>query len=313
MSTVSPFDDSSAPALVSNRARARRNEQPIGDPLSRAQAELALQGSELRRLRAALREENRRREAAEAALIEARQQHDAALARASRLGAAGEMAGALAHQLGQPLAATLNYLHGCRLRLQRDDVELDSIRAALGEAIQHTEQAGGIVRHVRSFVARHEPEARATDLPALIRQTLLLVDGDCRRFGIDVQLDLAADAQAVFADALEIQQVLLNLLRNAIDAMAANTADSRRLRIASRVTADASRIAISVADSGPGIADADLPRIFESWFTTKRDGLGLGLAVCRTIVESHGGSLNVQRGDAGGAVFQFDLSRVARA
>jgi len=312
MSAVSAFDTS--PGIA--RAPARRNarvDAPADDSLSRAQAELELRGSELRRLREALRDETRRREAAEAALVEARRLHASELARVSRLNTTGEMAGALAHQLGQPLAATLNYLHGCRLRLQHDDVDLGSIQAALALAIEHSEQAGGIVSHVRQFVARHVPDAKATDLHALIRQTLGLLDGECRSQGIEMQLDLDPDAPQVLADGLEIQQVLLNLLRNALDAMAETSGRVRTLGIATRPLDNGQRIAITVSDSGPGIADADLPRIFDSWYTTKCNGLGLGLAVCRTIVESHGGNLNVQRSDAGGAVFQFDLSRVTRA
>lgn len=309
MSTASAFDDSSTLSRAPLR-RARRSDAHGDEALSRAQAELELRSSELRRTRDALREESRRREAAEAALAEARRQHDSEMARMSRLSATGEMAGALAHQLGQPLAATLNYLHGCQLRLQRDDVELDAIRFALAQAIEHTEQAGGIVGHVRNFVARHVPDARAIDLHGLIRQTLGLLDGDCRSLGIHTLLDFDAAGPQAMADPLEVQQVLLNLMRNAIDAMSASAGSNHQLCVSTATVDGGRRIAITVADNGPGIAHADLPRIFESWYTTKRNGLGLGLAVCRTIVESHGGSLTVQRNGADGAAFRFDLSLV---
>ena len=309
MSAASAYDDSSALSPAPLR-RSRRIDRPGDDALSRAQAELELRNSELRRIREALREESRRREAAEAALAEVQRQHDSELARVSRLSATGEMAGALAHQLGQPLAATLNYLHGCQLRLQHDDVELDAIRYALAQAITHTEQAGGIVGHVRNFVSRHVPDARSIDLHALIDQTLGLIDGDCLSHGIVTRLDLAADASPALADPLEIQQVLLNLMRNAIDAMSAVSGSRRELQVSTAVTDNGRRIVVTIADTGPGIAESDLPRIFDSWYTTKRNGLGLGLAVCRTIVESHGGRLCVQANGAGGAAFRFDLSLV---
>lgn len=281
--------------------------------LSRVQAELALSHSELRRMRDALRDEVRRREAAESALADARRQHAGELARVARLSTAGETAGALAHQLGQPLAATLNYLHGCQLRLQHGGFEPESIQAALALAIEQVEQAGGIVGHVRNFVSRHVPDARAIDLHALIRQTLRLIDDDCRSHGIEMHLCMAADAPQASADPLEVQQVLLNLLRNAIDAMSTTGDRPRVLQIETQIIANGQRIEVVVSDSGPGVAVADLPRIFESWYTTKRNGLGLGLAVCRTIVESHGGTLRVDTGSAGGAAFRFDLSRVEQA
>jgi len=305
MTATSTYDRSTETA----RAPARR--APRADHgLSRAQTELELRNSELRRTRDALREEARRREGAEAALAESRRRHAVELARVARLNASGEMAGALAHQLGQPLAATLNYLHGCQLRIRNGGFEPAAIEAALALAIEQVEQAGGIVGHVRNFVARHEPDAQAVDLHALIRQTLRLLDGDCRSHGIEVRLDFAAGAPQASADPLEVQQVLLNLMRNAIDAMAGSPDRRRQLHLRTRIGDDRRQIEIEVADSGPGIAAEDLPRIFESWYTTKRNGLGLGLAVCRTIVESHGGTLSVQPGGAGGAAFRFDLSLV---
>ncbi len=308
MNTVSALDSGSERVRTPNPQRLRR-----ATSTSRVQAELEVRSSEVRHLRDALRDEARRREAAEAALVEARRQHAAELARLSPSGATGEMAGALAHQLGQPLAATLNYLHGCQLRLQHDNFDADAFQAALSQAIAHVEQAGGIVGHVRNFVARHVPDSRAVDLHALIRQTSALLDDDCRQHGIELLMDLAPGAPDALADPLEVQQVLLNLMRNAVDAMAATDRRPRRLTLRTQVQAQGRKIEIEVADSGPGISAADLPRIFESWFTTKRNGLGLGLAVCRTIVESHGGTLRVQPGPAGGAAFRFDLTLVSRA
>jgi len=296
------------------RPAARRPVSPdasIDDALARTQSELEFRSSELRRAREALREETRRRLDAEAALAELREQHARDLARASRLNTTGEMAAALAHQLGQPLAATLNYLHGCQLRLQHGGVDAATLGDGIGRAIAHAEQAGCIVRHVRGFVARHVPDVQPTDLHALIRQTLSLLDGDCRKHGVSCHLALESNPVTVLAEPLEIRQVLLNLIRNAIDAMCAQPAGERRLDIETRFADHGQRIAVTVADSGPGIAAVDLPRVFEAWYTTKRDGLGLGLSVCRALVESHGGALTVSRSTpSGGAAFRFDLSVV---
>lgn len=283
---------------------------PPARPQARRTADaVELRDSEIRHLRASLREESRRRMLAEQALVAQREQHARELARASRLSTTGEMAAALAHQLGQPLAATLNYLHGCQLRLAHGHHDPATLEQGIREAIAHAEEARSIVGHVRSFVAHHVPEARPTDLHALIRQTLSLLDSDCRRHGVGCALALDAASANALVDPLEIRQVMLNLVRNAIEAMALH-AGPRRLDIETRVAVDGRRIVVTVADSGPGIAAADLQRIFERWYTSKRDGLGLGLSVCRSIVESHGGSLRVQRSSAGGAAFSFDLCLV---
>jgi two-component system sensor kinase FixL len=307
----------SAPAIDSGVATvvAKASGRPaIDDAQRRARAELDARNAEIRALREALRTETRRRETAEAALADSRRQHADDLAAATRSSNAAEIAGTLAHQLAQPLAATLNYLHGCRLRLARGDA-IDAARFddALGAAVGHTEQAGRIVRQVRSFVARHQPDARPVDLAQLIREALELVAGDCAAQDIECRLSLRHGDAQVLAEPLEIQQVLANLIANALDALRAQTRGKRRLSIVSTIVDDGRRVAVSVSDSGAGIAPDVLPRIFDSWFTTKRQGLGLGLAVCRTIIESHGGQLAAGRSTLGGALFRFDLNLVKPA
>lgn len=287
----------------------------IDETQARTRAELDARNAELRALREALRTETRRREAAEHALAEGRRRHAEELAAATRTGAAAELTGALAHQLGQPLAATLNYLHGCRLRLAQGLGALDagSLDQALGAAIGHAEQAGAIVRQVRSFVSRHQPDARPVDLGRLVREALDTVAASCAAEGIECRIALRHGDCPVLAEPLEIQQVLANLVANAVDALRGQKAGRRRLSVVSVPVDGGKRVSVSVADSGPGIAPAVLPRIFDSWFTTKRNGLGLGLAVCRTIIESHGGQLAAGRSTLGGALFRFDLSLVKPA
>ena len=233
--------------------------------------------------------------------------HQTDLARVSRLNTMGEMAGALAHELGQPLSATLNYLHGCQLRLQSDDFAPELFESALSQAIFHAEQAGSIVRHIRSFVRRHEPETVATPLNELIEQMVGLFGFERRELAVRLKLDLAPEQPVVLVDPLEIQQVMVNLVKNALEAMADTPTDQRWLEIESRLRGDG-RVTVTVSDRGPGVARKNLTQIFNAFHTTKRNGIGLGLAICRSIIESHEGKLNVSRNVHGGACFAFDLS-----
>jgi len=240
-------------------------------------------------------------------LADVRRRHQQELARASRLNSMSEMAGALAHELAQPLAATLNYLHGCQLRLQHGNCAPEQLDGAIGQAIHQAETAGCIVRQVHGFVRRHVPETTATDLHALIGEMLDLLDHQRRKLEVRVELALAPSPPTVMVDALEIRQVLLNLIRNAYEAMAASPTEQRLLRIESR-NLPGGRVEVTISDRGPGISPEACSQIFDAYFTTKQDGLGLGLAVCRSIIESHGGSLRVATNPEGGACFRFDLN-----
>ncbi len=232
--------------------------------------------------------------------------HQTELARVSRLNTMGEMAGALAHQLGQPLSATLNYLHGCHLRLQAGEFAPELFESALSQAIYHAEQAGSIVRHVRCFVRRHEPESVSTDLNQLITQMVGLLDHERREQRVSLRLHLAPEAPSVMVDPLEIQQVMINLIKNGIEAMAESAPEQRWLQIESRLRKNG-RLEVTVSDGGPGVLKKNLTQIFDAFYTTKRNGTGLGLAVCRSIIESHEGKLSVSRNVHGGASFCFDL------
>ena len=238
--------------------------------------------------------------------------HQTELARVSRLNTMGEMAGALAHELGQPLAATLNYLHGCQLRLQAGEYAPELFESALSQAIYHAEQAGSIVRHVRCFVRKHEPESVPTNLNELIQQMLGLLDFDRREMGVRLQLQLAPENPIVMVDPLEIHQVMINLMKNGLEAMTETPPEQRLLEIESRLRPNG-RVEVTVSDRGPGVAKKNLTQIFNAFYTTKRNGIGLGLAVCRSIIESHEGKLAVNRNVHGGASFRFDLATVAAA
>lgn len=227
------------------------------------------------------------------------------LARVSRLNTMGEMAAALAHELGQPLAATLNYLHGCQLRLVGGDYDRELFDSAISQAIYHAEQAGAIVRHVRQFVRKHEPESVLVPINALIEQMLSFLDFERRQSRTTFQLELAPNLPQVWVDPLEIKQVLINLLKNAFEAMSDLPPEARIIDIAT-CRSDES-VEVTVSDRGPGVSKTKLTQIFNPFYTTKTNGIGLGLAVCRSIVESHGGRLTVTRNVHGGAAFSFTL------
>ena len=229
----------------------------------------------------------------------------AELARVSRLNTMGEMAAALAHELGQPLAATLNYLHGCQLRLVGGDYDRELFDSAISQAIYHAEQAGGIVRHVRQFVRKHDPESVLVPINSLIEQMLSFLEFERRESRTTLKLDLAPELPAVWVDPLEIKQVMINLIKNAFEAMSEMPPEQRIIDISTARRAD--MVEVEVSDRGPGVTKTRLTQIFNPFFTTKTNGMGLGLAVCRSIVESHGGRLTVTRNVHGGAAFAFNL------
>ncbi|MGQ0502148.1 MAG: PAS domain-containing sensor histidine kinase [Panacagrimonas sp.] len=229
----------------------------------------------------------------------------AELARVSRLNTMGEMAAALAHELGQPLASALNYLHGCRLRLSDGDFDRELFDSAISQAIYQAEQAGGIVRHIRQFVRKHEPETAPVEINSLIEQMLAFLDFERRQSQTTLHLDAAPNLPPVWVDPLEIKQVLVNLFKNAVEAMVDLPPENRIIDVETRQRGD--RVEVSVSDRGPGIGKTKLTQIFNPFYTTKPKGIGLGLAVCRSIVESHGGRLTVTRNVHGGAHFAFTL------
>jgi len=234
------------------------------------------------------------------------------LAHLSRVNMVGEMAAALAHELGQPLASILNYLHGCKFRLEREEFEPRLFRTAVLRAIRHAEQAGAIVNHVRQFVRRNEPEAVPTALDPLIEEMISFLEFERRQYEVAIRHIPASDLPLLLVDPLEIKQVILNLLKNGIEAMAQTPQPQRVLDI-SAACVNQRWVEIQIADRGPGVSKKDLAQMFNPFFTTKASGLGLGLAICRSIVESHGGRLCAAQNLDGGTTFRFTLPIVKPA
>ena len=224
----------------------------------------------------------------------------------SRFTALGEMASTLAHEINQPLTAISNYLKGCQRLLEHIEGEQALVlRDAVGKAADQALRAGHIIRRLREFVARGESERRIESLPKLIEDASTLALIGARENGVEVSFRLDAAAELVLADRIQIQQVLVNLIRNAIEVMV-ETPNQRVLEIATRSNADGT-IEVSVADTGAGLAPEVATQLFQPFVTTKSKGMGLGLSICRTIVEAHGGRIWVDSWPGGGTVFRFTL------
>jgi two-component system sensor kinase FixL len=220
----------------------------------------------------------------------------------------GEMASTLAHELNQPLSAISNYLKGSlRLLEGNSDDRSAKMRDALDKAGDQAMRAGQIIRRLRDFVARGESERRVESVTKLVEEASALSLVGVKDRGIRVQFQFDPTVDLVLADRVQIQQVLLNLIRNAMDSM--ETSQTRDLVI-SIVPAGDSHVRISVADSGSGIAPEISEQLFQPFVTTKRQGMGVGLSISRTIVEAHGGRIWVEPNPTGGTIFLFTLAIV---
>jgi two-component system sensor kinase FixL len=221
----------------------------------------------------------------------------------SRLTAMGEMASALAHELNQPLSAIANYLKGSGRLLNTDPVPRERLGEAMEKAAQQALRAGDIIRRLRDFVARGETERRVESLPKLIEEASALALVGAKEHGVRVAFRFDRDVDLVLADKVQVQQVLLNLIRNAIEAL--EDAQKRNLEIRTRRVGDMAEV--SVIDTGPGISDQVADNLFQPFMTTKRTGMGVGLSISRTIIEAHGGRIWVEPNPEGGTIFRFTL------
>jgi len=233
------------------------------------------------------------------------------LAHVSRVTTIGQMSSQIAHELSQPLTA-INALSSALVKLfEADAASIDETCDTLREISGQAKRARDIVIRLRDFVRKSELQFDAVDLNDTIRIVLRLANVESRHRGMTVELNLAEDLPQVSADRILVEQVLLNLVRNAVDAMESLPAADRRLRLSSALLGDAV-IRITVADNGPGFTEECLPDLFKPFFTTKTDGMGMGLAITRSIVEAHGGTIEADQSPGGGALFRFTLPTARR-
>jgi PAS domain S-box-containing protein len=228
----------------------------------------------------------------------------AALAHGMRVSTIGEMASGLAHEINQPLAAIASYAEGCVRRLESGGIDAPSLRPALQQIALQAERAATIIQHLRHFVSKGASQRNATNINTLIAQALKFAQAGLDRNGVMIKLDLNPLPEAVVDD-IQIQQVVLNLVRNALDAIGPST-EQGQIDIHSGLNAD-QEIQISICDNGHGLPEPVQEKVFEPFFTTKDNGMGLGLAISRTIVESHGGRLWMTRNPGPGTTFHFTL------
>jgi two-component system sensor histidine kinase DctS len=247
---------------------------------------------------------------------ELNRQQEEKLQESSRLATMGEMSSMLAHELNQPLAAISSYTAGALNlleRAQRDDAPLDPglLRRALEQARAQAQRAGQVIRSVHEFVKKREPRREQVAIEDVVDGVRALVELQARQAWVSLQWEVAPGLPPVLADRVLLEQVLLNLTRNAIEAMAGVEPGQRVLRIVAACTGD--RVAVSVIDRGHGIGPEVAERLFSPFFSTKAEGMGMGLSICRTAIEFHGGTLTHADNPGGGTVFTFSLAGQAQA
>ncbi len=237
------------------------------------------------------------------------------LTQIGRINAMGELAAALAHEINQPLAAIANHIATAEVILESDEVPdpiYERLLAQLCTTREQTLRAGEIIRRLRDFVSRRDVDLRVEAVETAIREASALVLVGTQRLDVSVTYDLAPEAPYMFADKIQIQQVLVNLMRNALEALRATAADQRSIRVATRKL-DGDRIEFSVSDNGPGLAKPILDQMFLPFNSTKGEGsMGIGLLICRRIVEAHGGTMSAQNNHQGGATFRFTVPGIER-
>jgi two-component system, LuxR family, sensor kinase FixL len=228
----------------------------------------------------------------------------------SRLSTMGEMASSLAHELNQPLAAMTNYLQGSKRILENSSDERVSLaRDAVGKAADQALRAGQVIQRLRAFVARGETERRIESIKKLVEEASALALLAAKEQSVQVTVEFDPSVDLVLVDRIQIQQVLLNLFRNAIEAMQAS---ARRQLVVSTTPAADHMVCVNVTDTGAGIAPDVASKLFQPFTTTKRSGMGVGLSISRTIIESHGGEITVAPNPDGGTIFRFTLRGVDR-
>lgn len=239
------------------------------------------------------------------AKTEAHQKQEQA-AHMARLNMLGEMATGFAHELNQPLAAICNYAQGCLRWLEGGRFDAAQFDEAMRRVLAQSERAGMVIQRIRRLARKHEPEQRSLDLNVLLREATALAEHDALHHDVEIRLALHDGEMMILGDGVQLEQVILNLLRNAIEAIDGDQASERRIDIRTQVL-DGDQVRLLVRDDGPGMTDKQMDHMFHPFFTSKEGGMGMGLNICQSIVESHGGRLEGYRNENRGMSFVMTL------
>jgi PAS domain S-box-containing protein len=237
---------------------------------------------------------------------EALHKAQADLAHAARVTTLGELAASIAHEINQPLAAVATSGYACLRWLNRDPPDLDEVRQLVARIVQDAHRAGDVIHSLRALAVKSGPQPTKLDLNGAIQEVLALIRSDLQRHSVALHTELSAHLHPVMADRVQVQQVLLNLITNAIDAMAIT--ERPKMLVITAQPAQPDGVLVSVEDTGTGLDPAVADQIFAPFYTTKSTGMGMGLSICRTILEAHGGQLWAKPNVPQGTIFQFRLT-----
>jgi signal transduction histidine kinase len=228
------------------------------------------------------------------------------VAHANRVATMGQLSASMAHEVSQPIAGVVTNAHTAALRLNATPPNIEGAQRAIALIVRDGNRASDVIERVRALSRKRAPQKRSLDINETILEVIPLTRSEAAKNGILVEARLADDLPSVDGDRVQLQQVVLNLIINAIEAISAGHRSTRHLLISSART-ESDFVVVAVQDSGPGVDLADLNHIFDAFYTTKSSGLGMGLAVCRAIIEAHGGRLWASNAVPQGAVFEFML------
>ncbi len=238
------------------------------------------------------------------------------LAQVSRIGVMGEMAASIAHEINQPLTAISTYAQAAARLTQNDGDQSDQLDKTLEKINAQALRAGEIIKGLRSWIRDQDTERQEADCNQLIHEVVEIARMEAQHADVQITIDLANEKLSVMCDPVQIQQVILNLLKNSIDAVNnfySDKTESRRIVIVASICKENQRVEISVSDKGPGVKEENIEKLFTPFFTTKADGMGMGLSICHTIIRAHGGELHFENNPDGGARFYFTLPTAVEA
>ncbi|MES2536530.1 MAG: ATP-binding protein [Pseudomonadota bacterium] len=252
-----------------------------------------------------------REEEAQDETVKKRRLHQAERAHVARLSTIGEMASGIAHEINQPLAAILSYNQACIRMLKSETPDIVEIVRAMTLAAEQAKRAGVIIKGLRSFVKKQPGRMMAVDLNEVIANALILIEHGLRDHQIVIHTRFQQPLPAVRADSIQLEQVVLNLIRNAIDAMNEMPFSERQITLST--FAAENTVSVEIMDQGPGVQTDSLPQVFNPFFTTKADGMGLGLTISHSIIDGFGGTISVRNAPQRGAISSFTLPAIATA